>query len=56
MVFQEIPKGLHPSRYHKHQIELILGSTPNKIPYTYCHQQKGDIEKMVHDMIDSSII
>ena len=31
MMFQEIPKGLSPSRYHEHQIELILGSTPNSI-------------------------
>jgi hypothetical protein len=32
--FQEIPKGIPPSRYHDHQIELILGSNPhNKMPY-----------------------
>jgi hypothetical protein len=56
-VFQEIPKGIPPSRDHEHQIELIPGSTPpNKRPYRYPHQQKGEIEKMVQDMLDSGII
>jgi hypothetical protein len=56
-VFQEIPKGIPPSRDNEHQIELIPGSTPpNKRPYRYPHQQKGDIEKMVQDMLDLGII
>ena len=33
-VFQEIPKGLPPSRYHEHQR-----------PYIYTHQQNGEFEK-----------
>ena len=42
MVFQEIPKGKHPSRDHEHQIELITRSTPpNKRPYRYPHKKKG---------------
>jgi hypothetical protein len=56
-VFQEIDKGIPPSRDHEHQIELILESMPpNKRPYRYPHQQKGDIEKMVQDMLNSGII
>ena len=56
-VFQEIPKWLPPSRDHEHQIELILGSNPpNKMPYRYHHQQKGEIENMVQDMLDLGII
>jgi hypothetical protein len=45
--FQEIPKGLPPYRYHEHKIKLIL---------RYPHQQKGEIEKTVQDMLDSSTI
>jgi hypothetical protein len=57
LVFQEIPKGLPPSRDHEHQIELIPRSTlPNKRSYRYPHQQKGEIEKMVQYMLDSDII
>jgi len=56
-VFQEIPKGLPPSRDHEHQIKLILGSTPpNKRSYIYPHQQKGKIEKILQDMLDSGCI
>ena len=55
--FQEIPKGLPPSRDHEHQIELIPRSTlPNKRSYRYPHQQNGEIEKMVQDMMDSGYI
>jgi hypothetical protein len=55
--FQEIPKGMHPSRDHEHQIKLIPISTPpNKRPYRYTHQQKGEIDKMVQEMLDASII
>jgi hypothetical protein len=38
-VFQEILKGIPPSRDHEHQIEIIPASTPpNKRPYRYHHQ------------------
>ena len=37
-VFQEIPKGLPPSRYHERQIELTPRSIPpNKRSYRYPH-------------------
>jgi hypothetical protein len=51
MIFQEIPKDLPPYRDHEHQIELIPESTPNKRPYRYPHRQKGEIKKMVQDML-----
>jgi len=39
------------------KIKIILGSTlTNKIPYRYPHQQKGEIEKIVQDMLDLGII
>jgi hypothetical protein len=52
-VFQEIPKGLPPSRYHERQIELTPRSIPpNKRLYRYPHWQKGEIQKMVQHMLD----
>jgi len=36
-VFQEIPKGIPPSRYHEHQIKLIPRINPNKRLYIYPH-------------------
>jgi hypothetical protein len=51
-VFQEISKGLPPFGEHEHQIELIPGSIPNKMPYRYPHQQKGEIEIMAQHMLD----
>jgi hypothetical protein len=35
-VFEDIPKGLPPTRNHDHEIRLILGSfSPNIRPYKY---------------------
>jgi hypothetical protein len=35
-VFEDIPKGLPPTRNHDHEIHLILGSVPPNIrPYRY---------------------
>ena len=35
-VFEDIPKGLPPTRDHDHAIHLILGSVPPNIrPYRY---------------------
>jgi hypothetical protein len=35
-VFEDIPKGLPPTRNHDHEIQLILGSVPPNIrPYRY---------------------
>jgi hypothetical protein len=43
ILFQEITKCLLPYRDHEHKIELISGNTPpNKRPYRYPHQQKGE--------------
>lgn len=55
-VFQEYTKCLSSSRDHEHKIEFILGSTPTKRPYRYPHQQKGENEKLVQDMLEASII
>jgi hypothetical protein len=55
-IFEEIPKGPPPYRDHELQIELIPGSTPNKMTYRCPHQQKGEIEKMVQYMLDLGII
>jgi hypothetical protein len=35
-VFEDIPKGLPPTRNHDHEIHLIFGSVPPNIrPYRY---------------------
>ena len=43
-VFQDLPKGVPPSRYHEREIE-IESSPPYKSPYRYPHQQKEEIDK-----------
>ena len=41
-------KGLPPTRYHDHAINLITGSVPPNIrPYRYPYAQKSEIEHMV---------
>jgi hypothetical protein len=57
-VFQQIPKWIPPSRAHEHKIEFI-STLPNKRPYKYPNKKKkktGEIEKMVQDMLNASII
>lgn len=55
-VFEE-PKGLSPIRFHDHQIVLKEGSTPISIrPYRYTHYQKGEIKKIVKDLLESRAI
>jgi hypothetical protein len=56
-VFEDIPKGLPPTRNHDHDIHLIPGSVPPNIrPYRYPYAQKSEIERMVEEMLKASII
>jgi hypothetical protein len=51
-VFEDIPKGLPPTRNHDHEIRLIPGSVPPNIrPYRYPYAQKSEIERMVEEML-----
>jgi hypothetical protein len=56
-VFEDIPKGLPPTRNQDHNIHLILRSvSPNIKPYRYPYAQKSEIEGMVEEMLEASII
>jgi hypothetical protein len=56
-VFEDIPKGLPPTRNHDHEIHLIPGSVPPNIrPYRYPYAQKSEIECMVEEMLEVGII
>jgi hypothetical protein len=56
-VFEDIPKGLPPTRNHDHEIHLIPGSVPPNIrPYRYPYTQKSEIERMVEEMLEAVII
>jgi hypothetical protein len=56
-VFEDIPKGLPPTRNHDHEIHLIPGSVPPNIrPYRYPYAQKSEIECMVEEMLEAGII
>jgi hypothetical protein len=56
-VFEDIPKGLPPTRNYDHDIHLIPGSVPPNIkPYRYCYSQKSEIEHMVEEMLEAGII
>jgi hypothetical protein len=56
-VFEDIPKGLPPTRNHDHEIHLIPGSVPPNIrPYRYPYAQKSEIEHMVEEMLEVGII
>ena len=53
----ETPKFLPPIRDHDHAIHLIPGSVPPNIkPYRYPYTQKSEIERMVAEMLEASII
>ncbi|KAL4558953.1 hypothetical protein LXL04_031079 [Taraxacum kok-saghyz] len=55
-IFNE-PEGLPPKRRNDHQITLKTGSAPvNVRPYRYPHFQKGEIEKMIREMLSTGII
>ena len=56
-VFEDIPKGLPPTRNHDHEIHLIPGSFPPNIrPYRCPYAQKSEIERMVEEMLEVGII
>jgi hypothetical protein len=56
-VFEDIPKGLPPTQHHDHDIHLIPGSVPPNINlYRYPYAQKSEIECMVEEMLEASII
>jgi hypothetical protein len=56
-VFEDIPKGLPPTRNHDHEIHLIPESIPPNIrPYIYPYAQKSEIECMVEEMLEDGII
>jgi hypothetical protein len=56
-VFEDIPKGLPPTRNHDHEIHLIPRSIPPNIrPYGYPYAHKSKIEHMVEEMLEDDII
>jgi hypothetical protein len=56
-VFEDIPKGLPPTRNHDHKIHLIPRSVPPNIrPYRYPYAQKSEIECMIEEMLEAIII
>ena len=53
----DTPKGLPHTRDHSHAINMILGSVPPNIrPCGYPYAQKSEIEHMVVEMLEASII
>jgi hypothetical protein len=57
ILFEDIPKGLPPTRNHDHDIHLIPGSVPPNIRmYIYPYAQKSEIEHMVEEMLEAGII
>jgi hypothetical protein len=56
-LFEDIPKGIPPTRNHDHDIHLIPGIVPPNIrPYRYPYAQKSEIERMVEEMLEPGII
>jgi hypothetical protein len=56
-VFEDITKGLLATQNHDHAIHLIPGSVPPNIrTYRYPYVQKSEIECMVEEMLEASII
>ncbi|XP_072072098.1 uncharacterized protein [Arachis hypogaea] len=52
-----VPSGLPPQRSQDHAIPLIKGTEPVKArPYRYPHHLKSQIESMVNEMLQESII
>lgn len=55
-VFDE-PQGLPPLRGVEHQIILKDGAVPKQIyPYRYSHAYKGEIEKIIQELLDTGTI
>uniref|UniRef100_A0A2N9HKA3 RNA-directed DNA polymerase n=1 Tax=Fagus sylvatica TaxID=28930 RepID=A0A2N9HKA3_FAGSY len=55
-VFEE-PQGLPPNRGHEHQIMLKAEAKPtSQRPYRYPFYQKGEIEKIVQELLKSGCI
>ena len=53
----DTPKGFPPIHDHDHAIHLIPGSVPPNIrPYRYPYIQKSEIERMIVEMLEASII
>ena len=53
----DTPKGLPPIRDHDHAINFIPRNFPPNIrSYRYPHVQKSEIEHMVAEMLEASII
>lgn len=51
------PTSLPPPRTHDHQITLRPNQEPTSVrPYRYPHYQKAEIERMVHEFLDSGLI
>jgi hypothetical protein len=56
-VFEDIPKGLPPTRNHDHDIHLIPGSLPPNInSYRYPYSQKSENECMVEEMLGMTLL
>ncbi|XP_042964611.1 uncharacterized protein LOC122298826 [Carya illinoinensis] len=55
-VFEE-PVGLPPRREFDHPINLKEGASPVSVrPYRYPHYQKSEIEKIVHELLQSGVV
>ncbi|GJX09473.1 ty3-gypsy retrotransposon protein [Tanacetum coccineum] len=54
---EEVPTTLPPHRVIDHQIHLLPNTKPvNVRPYRYPHYQKGEMEKLVNEMLEQGII
>lgn len=55
-IFQE-PTGLPPPRAMEYKIITKEGTTPVSVrPYRYPHYQKGEIERMIKEMLQAKVI